>query len=362
MKGPLQSLMGGLLLAAVLLVLGIAVIVFGQPFQQRIAFIFFVNVIIVVGLQVFMGNTNISNLGHVSFVGIAAYVVAVLAAPVAIKRTAIPNAPFGLATIQLDVVWVILIAFVVTAALALLVGAVLTRQTGIPATIATLALLVIVHVVLVNWVDLTRGPRAFYGIPVKADLPWAIGIAMLATVVARLFRDSPSGVQLRASSEDIAAASAMGVEIRRLRLVAWMLSSVMMASAGILTAYFVGTLSPKSFYFDLVFLTLAMLILGGMRSVSGGVIGAIVVTVGFEIMRSLENGPIVIGIDLPEMFGLTGFYLGAIIVGFMALRPEGLVGDDELDEIVMQRRLDAKARHMTTAKERAVAAGTRPTP
>jgi branched-chain amino acid transport system permease protein len=300
-----------------------------------------VNVIIVIGLQVFMGNTNISNLGHVSVVGIAAYVVAVLATPVAIKRTAIPVAPFGLATFQLDTVWVVLAALAITVAVAVLVGSVLTRQSGIAATIATLALLVIVHVVLVNWVDLTRGPRAFYGIPVKATLEWAIGLAMLAAVVARLFRDSPAGVQLRASSEDIAAARAMGVEVRRLRLLAWTLSSVFMAVAGMLMAYFVGTISPKSFYFDLVFLSLAMLILGGMRSVSGGVIGAMVVTLGFELMRYLENGPEIAGLDLPEMFGLTGFFLGAIIVGFMALRPEGLVGDDELDEILFRRSVEA---------------------
>jgi branched-chain amino acid transport system permease protein len=120
-----------------------------------------------------------------------------------------------------------------------------------------------------------------------------------------------------------------------------MLSALLMSVAGVLFALFVGTISPKSFYFDLTFLTLAMLILGGTRSVTGAVVGAIVVTLGFETMRFLENGPELLGFKLPQMFGLTGFFLGAIIVLFMALRPEGLVGDDEVDEIWKRRRQGA---------------------
>jgi branched-chain amino acid transport system permease protein len=98
-----------------------------------------------------------------------------------------------------------------------------------------------------------------------------------------------------------------------------------------------------------VFLTLAMLILGGMRSVSGAVVGAIVVTVGFEIMRWFETGPVIFGGQIPQVSGLTGFFLGAIIVFFMALRPDGLVGDEELDEIVLRRARERVAR--LTARE-----------
>ena len=98
-------------------------------------------------------------------------------------------------------------------------------------------------------------------------------------------------------------------------------------------AYLIGSISPKSFYFEATFLTLAMLILGGTRSVSGAVIGAVVVTVGFEIMRYFESAPEILGLQLPQIFGLTGFFLGGTIVLFMALRPDGLIGNDEIDEI-----------------------------
>lgn len=343
MRLPLQSLAGAAILSVVVAAIGLGAAAFAEPYYQRIVYTFLVNLIAVVGLQVFMGNSNVTNLGHISFMAISAYTLAILAAPLAIKRSALATAPFGLAQVEIGVVPAILAAMLLTLAVAALVGAMLVRQTGIPATIATLALLVIVHVVLLNWVDLTRGPRAFYGIPKVSSLGWATAVAVLAIVVARLFRDSRWGVQLRASSENIAAASSFGVRIRRLRFAAWMLSASILAAAGILFALFVGTISPKSFYFDVTFLTLAMLILGGTRSVTGSVLGAIVVTIGFETMRYLENGPELAGVKLPEMFGLTGFFLGAIIVLVMTLRPEGLVGDDEVDEVWARSRRGAQA-------------------
>lgn len=140
---------------------------------------------------------------------------------------------------------------------------------------------------------------------------------------------------MRAACENVAAAGAIGICIKRLRLLAWVLSAGVPAVAGVLFALFVGTVSPKSFYFDLTFLTLAMLILGGTHSVSGAVVGAIAVTFGFEVMRYLENGPVLMGLKVPEMFGLTGLFLEAIIVLCMA---SGLVGDDEIDEWWRRRK------------------------
>lgn len=318
--------------AILLIAGGVLISIFGEAFQVRVAYIFFVNLVIVAGLQIFMGNSNVANLGHISFAGIAAYIVAVLHTPVALKATLIPNAPFGLAEIQLDFVTSSVIALAVTVAIAWISGLGLCRLTGVAATIGTLALLVVVHVVLINWIDVTRGPRAFFGIPVVLSLPWAIGASIVAVFIAKLFRDSRDGQQLRASGDNLLAARAMGVDVNRVRLKAWMLSAFVVGLGGILFTLFMGTIAPKSFYFHLTFLTIAMLILGGMRSVSGAVTGTIVVAVGFELVRMLENGPEFLGVQLPTMFGLTGFFLGAIIVLVLALRPDGILGNDEFED------------------------------
>jgi len=344
MNRTLRSLKGGALLALIVLAIGAIVMAVGESAQIRVVNFFFINMIIVLGLQVTMGNSGVVNLGHISFMGIGAYAAAVLAIPVAIKTVTHPTAPWGLESFALSPLLAGVVGVALSTFLAWLSGLVLTRQSGIAASIATLALLVIVHTVLSNWTDVTRGLVAIYGIPMVSNIVMLMFITAGVVIVVRLFRDSKMGVQLRASGQDVLAASSMGVNVRRLRLIAWVLGSAIISLAGVLYAYLIGTMSPKSFYFEAVFLTLAMLILGGMRSVSGAVIGSIVVTIGFELMRYLENGPEIFGLDLPEMFGLTGFFLGAIIVLFMALRPSGLVGDEELDELMARRRRERKER------------------
>lgn len=304
----------------------------GEPFHVRVAYVFFTNLLIVLGLQVFMGNSDVANLGHMAFAGIAGYAVAILHTPIALKATLIPAAPFGLAALQTGVVPAIIIALALTALIAFVSGLALARLSGVAATIGTLAFLVIVHVVLVNWIDLTRGPRAFYGIPVVLSLPWAVGAAVVAVFIAKLFRESEDGIQLRATGDNLLAAKSMGVQVEHLRLKAWVLGSILCGVGGILFTLFNGTIAPNSFYFTQTFLTIAMLILGGMRSVSGAITGSIVVAVGFEIFRGLENGPVILGIDLPEAFGLTGFFLGTVIVFSLTFRPMGLMGNDEWEE------------------------------
>ena len=320
-------------LPAIVLIGGAAIVMLlGQPFHERVAYVFFANLVIVLGLQIFMGNSNVANLGHIAFAGIAGYAVAVLHTPVTLKRILIPEAPFGLDSFALDLVPAIILALAITLMAALLSGLALSRLSGVAATIGTLALLVIVHVVLVNWVDLTRGPRAFYGVPVAFTLPWAVGAAVVAVYIAKLFRESEDGVQLRATGDNLLAAKTMGVNVKHVRLKAWVLGAFLCGVGGILFTLFNGTIAPNSFYFNQTFLTIAMLILGGMRSVSGAITGSIVVAVGFEVFRGLENGPVILGVDLPETFCLTGFFLGTVIVLSLTFRPKGLMGNDEWED------------------------------
>jgi len=329
-----QSLRGALLLAAATAAIGAAIILFAENYQVRLAVAAYLNLITVIGLQIFMGNSNVANLSHSGFAGLGAYMTAIFATPVVIKKTIIPNAPFGIAEIELGTVPSFFVAVVITAAVAFVVGIVLVRLSGIAATILTLAILVITNSIFVYWVDLFRGAQAFYGIPKVVDLPILIAATAVAIVIARLFKDSKSGVQLRASADDELAAKAMGVEVRRMRLIAWTIGTTIAAVGGILTAYYLGTINPRGFHFHAVFLTLAMLILGGMRSVTGAVVGVTVISVAMELIRGVESGPEILGVKLPELLGLSGLSLGIIIVGFMCLRPDGIMSGDELDDVI----------------------------
>ncbi|WP_434618572.1 branched-chain amino acid ABC transporter permease [Tabrizicola sp. M-4] len=316
-----------------LILLAFLIDAFAAPFQVRLAYAFFMNLVLAIGLQIFMGNSGVVSFGHLGFMGVASYTTAILTIPVAMKATMIPFAPFGLAEIVTAPLIAAAVALLVVLVLAFLTGFLVSRLAGAAAEIFTLALLVIAYVVFTAWIDMTRGQRSLYGIPVSSNLGWAVAVACVAIFIARLFRDSDLGLQLRASSEDRLAALSMGVKIGRLRQLAWVISALVTGAAGVLHATYLGAIGPNSFYFSQTFLVMAMVILGGMRSVSGTILGVLAISVGNEAARTLESGPVVLGLDLPEMFGLTGFFLGAVIVATMIWRRDGLMGDAEFETL-----------------------------
>ncbi|MDE0390306.1 MAG: branched-chain amino acid ABC transporter permease, partial [Rhodospirillales bacterium] len=295
----LRSVRGATIIAAFAVGIGLLIMLFGEPYQVRLAVAAYINLILVLGLQIFMGNANVANLAHPGFMGLGAYLTSIFAVPLVIKKTLIPNAPFGLGEVQLGIVSSFVAAVGITGIIAALTGLFLVRLSGIAATILTLAILVIIHGVFVHWVDLFRGTQAFYGIPKVAGIETMMVATALVILVARLFKDSRIGVQLRASATNMLAAEAMGVNIRALRLIAWVLGGVVCGIAGALYAYYLGTVNARAFYFHAAFLTLAMHILGGMRSVTGAVVGVVLISVAMELIRHLESGPVILGAQLP---------------------------------------------------------------
>lgn len=331
--GLRQGLIGAVMLSILLIAVGVAAELFGSRYQIRIVYSAYVNLIVVLALQVFMGNAKITNLSHSAFMGIGAYAAALCVTPEKIKKISLPQAPWGIAEFSLDPVTSAIIAIVVTGLIAFIVGLFIVRLGGIGATIVTLALLVIVHSIFLFRTDIFKGNQAFFGIPKLFDLTWIVGIAVIVLFICRIFRESRWGLQLRASADDEVGARAMGANIFRLRLIAWVLSGALLAVAGICYAYFLGTISARPFFFTHVFLTLAMLILGGMRTVTGAVLGCFLISFGLEGVRYIETGPVILGIDLPEALGLSGIALGTVIVLTMALRPMGIMGNSEIEDL-----------------------------
>lgn len=332
-----RGLVGAAILSIILIAIGLATAWFGSRYQLRIVYSTYVNLMVVLALQAFMGNTRITNLCHSAFMGIGAYVAAICVTPVAMKKISLPDAPWSLNAFELDPITSALVAIAITAIIAFLVGLFVVRLSGIGATIVSLAILVIVHSLFLYRTDIFKGNQAFFGIPQVFSLGSAVILAVLMVFVVRGFRESRWGIALRASADNEVGAASMGVNIHRLRLIAWVLSGVLLAVAGIAYAYFLGTISARPFYFNHVFLTLAMLILGGMRTVTGAVLGSFLISFGLEWVRWLETGPEVLGIDLPEVLGLSGVALGAVIVLTMALRPGGIMGDREIEELILRK-------------------------
>lgn len=345
-----RALRGGLITALPVIVIGAAMIFLAPNYYQQLAAATVLNLIIVVGLQIFMGNSGLVTLSHSVFVGLGAYGMAILATPVMMKKLSIPNAPFGLSQVELHPFAAAIIALAVVIIVATITGFIITRLSGEATTIVSFSFLIICHSVFLQWPALFKGNQAFFGIPKSVGLVGIIAGATVAIVIARLFRESPSGLQLRATADNPRAAEALAIDARALRRKAWLLSALVCGIAGVLYASFTGTISPRLFYFQQVFMTLAMLILGGLGTVTGAVVGTLILSVSLELIRSIESGVDLGPIQLPEMLGLSGVALGAVIVLGMVLRPQGISGRHELDEVLASGFGKHKTRNQTTGK------------
>ena len=302
-----------------------------------------INAIIVVGMQVYIGNTGVLSFGHVGFGAIAGYTFAILAISVQRKSVTVRNAPFGLSEIEWSPLSSTLAAVVVTVAIGLIVGLGLARTAArsgaIAATVITLAVLFLAREVAVNWDTLTGGDRAGLSFAIGDTLQSRAPILLVlfaSLLTARLYATSRSGRIATAAREDNLAARAMGLDPAVHQTVALVLSLVIVAVGAALRVYELGSITPRFFFFDFTLLTLTMLIVGGRNSVTGAILGVATITIGSEFARFLA-GPDVEVAGILFRPGLTKLFLGLSMLGFMILRADGLLRDWEPDAAFLTR-------------------------
>ncbi|BCG90321.1 metal-dependent hydrolase [Mesorhizobium sp. 113-3-9] len=320
-----------LCMVAVLLLVALAAFIFGGAAMQRVVTYAAIMLTAVLGLQIFSGNSGIVSFGQAAFVGLGAYATGILTMPTSLQRTALRDLPEFLAGYQLSFFAALAVVLVLAVVIGLLTGTPLLRLTGSSASIATLAMLIIVYTLLVAGREITRGSQPFYGVPREVGLWTAAAIASVTLIAARLFRETSFGLATRAAANDERGAAAVGVDQRTARLAAWVAGVVAAMAAGAMMAQFLGAFSPRDFYFDLGFTMLAMLIVGGMTSSLGAFAGVIVTIVVIEVVRRFEGGGEVLGLHLPVLFGLTQGVLAIAMILVIWRRPTGLFGERELN-------------------------------
>jgi branched-chain amino acid transport system permease protein len=322
--GPLAAI---IILAAVLAGLQFAGLAFWQGLFVNLG----IFIILVVSLNLSNGFTGVFSLGHIGFMALGAYISAILTLPLREKQNYLPNLPAWLADVHLDTtiagfpigfLLATLIAGALVALIALLVGLVLMRLSGHFVAVATLGFLVIVRVLLVNADPYTRGSRTFSNITTYSNLWWVWGWALITLYVVWRLKFSPYGRAMFAQREDRLAALAIGIAVMPPRLLAFVVSAFFTAVAGALFGHFLGSFSPATFYFDLTFRVVTMLVVGGMGSVSGSVLGAALVIALAEALRRIE--------DATQLFGMSQIVLALILILIIIFRREGLLGQREI--------------------------------
>jgi branched-chain amino acid transport system permease protein len=295
------------------------------------------NLILVIGFHIFIGNTGVLSFGHLGLASISSYVMALLSIPLARKAVILTvRAPFGIRSVHLDARLASVIGIAVATLVAALLGLVVARTSGLAATMITLALLFVVLQVADNWKDLTNGTGGLSSVPRLEGNAWPILGAVAAIATAVWFRASTSGRLALATREDELAASAMGIDVFRPRLVAFMVSGAVVALGGVLQTQSIGSLGPRQFAFEPTILIMAMLVVGGMRTVTGAVVGTAFITFGKEIMRFFGDGPQFLGVRWPKIEGLPDLFLAAALLLVLLLRPSGLMNEFDAGALVQR--------------------------
>lgn len=289
-----------------------------------------IRLIVVVGIYTFIGNSGILSFGHIGFMCIGAYAAAWATVDPTWKQMMLTGLPDFLQQNAYGFLPAVAGGGALAGLVALVIGAAIMRLSGIAGSIATFALLSIVNSVYSNWESVTAGTSSIIGVPTVVG-PWvALAFAIGTLVVAYIFQVSRYGLMLRASRDDEVAAKSSAVSIVRMRLIAFVVSAVIVGVAGALYAHFLGVLTADTFYLGLTFVTLAMLVVGGVGSLAGAVTGVLAVTLIVEVLRHLEAGVPLGGLTLQIPQGSQEIGLGIAMALILIFRPAGLTRGREV--------------------------------
>lgn len=315
-------------------------------YRQQLVILCLIYAMVAVALALTSGFTGVFSLGQIGFLAIGAYVSALLSMPPMVKQPMLlPGLPPWLATFdstgwhpQLALLFASIAGGLVAALIGALVGAPLMRLSGHYVAVATMGFLIIVYSVAVNWDSITRGARGLSQIPTSTN-PWvAYAWAAVAVYVALRLRNSPYGRAMIASRDNLIAARGVGVNVLRTRLLAFVVSAFLTGVAGSLLAHQIGTVAPSTFYFATTFNVVIMVVLGGMGSISGAVVGAVIMTLAPELLRPIEAGFNLGPLQFGSLYGLSNIILAVAFILLMIFRPQGLFGERELGVALFSRR------------------------
>ena len=304
-----------LLVALVALLVGLALL--KSSYFNQIAITTMIFVILAASMNLITGSAGLLSLGHAGFFGVGAYAAALL------------STGWG---------WPIGLTIPAAGAVAALVGALVVlptmRLTSIYFAVATLGIGEILYVTMLNWVGLTRGPMGIRSIaPISLFGQTGTFVSLIVTALVMLAAlwvmhrivHSYYGNSLRALREDDACADAMGIDVARLKLESFGVACFFAGVAGALFAHSTGYIGPESFRFGESILILSLVVVGGLGSIYGSIVGAVLLSVLPELLRDLGSYRMIV--------------VGAVLLLSILFLPKGLVGEvSALDLIRRQWR------------------------
>ncbi|OGW60494.1 MAG: hypothetical protein A2Y48_03250 [Nitrospirae bacterium RIFCSPLOW2_12_42_9] len=263
--------------------------------------------ILALGLNIVVGLAGLLDLGYIAFYAIGAYSYGIL------------NTEFGIPF------WpALLIGGLLAAFAGMFLGMITLRLRGDYLAIVTLGFLMIVHLILNNWDSLTHGPNGILGISSPSIGKFVFSepihfyylilvISILAIFIINRINNSRIGRAWIAIREDEIAASAMGINVTTMKILAITLGASWAGVAGVFFAGRYSFISPESFTFLETVIVLSMVVLGGMGSIPGVILGAALLIILPEVLRGFQDYRMLV--------------FGGAMVLMMVFRPQGLIGN-----------------------------------
>jgi branched-chain amino acid transport system permease protein len=206
----------------------------------------------------------------------------------------------------------------------------LARMSGLTAGLATFIVLLIIYNVASNLNGVTNGTSGVTDIA-GVGSPWILLLWTFGAIwLAAGYQLTDACQRLRASREDEFAAQSVGIRIAQSRAAAFALSAFVTGVGGAVYAQVQGTVSPDTYYLQLAVVVIAMLVIGGVRSLTGAVVGTVCISAINQLSTQVENGVSIGPVSIKGPTGLEQIVLGLAMLAILLLRPAGLTGGREV--------------------------------
>ena len=298
-------------------------------------------IILAVSYNLINGVTGQFSLEPNGFVAIGAYVVAILTvdAEGMLYQYDIEDPSPWILAMQTEFLWALLLAGIISALLALSLSFPVFRVRGDYLAIVTLGFGFIIRILAINSPEITNGSLGINDIPDYSNyLYWTMGAAIITVMAILNIIYSKYGRAMKAVRDDEDAATAMGIDTFKIKTLAFSTSAFFEGIGGGLLAALLTSISPDLFTFFLTFQLLIIIVLGGLGSTTGAIIGTVVVMAGLEWMRFLDEPMNFMGIETDGLPGMRMVVFSLILIIVMLFAREGLMGKKELKDLFKKKK------------------------
>ena len=306
-----------------------------EDYGMRILNNIFIFIILAASYNLINGVTGQFSLEPNGFVAIGAYVTAICLLSEDLKWELYQledPAPWVLA-LNTSLIPALLLSGIIATIVAVCLAAPVFRVRGDYLAIVTLGFGFIIKVIAINQPEITNGSIGLNEIPQLINIYWTGGIAIITVIIMLNIVYSKFGRAMKAVRDDEDAASAIGINTFKIKTLAFGTSAFFEGIGGGLLAILLTTISPDLFTFFLTFQLLIIIVLGGLGSMSGAIIGTILVIGGSEWLRFLDAPMNIFGFQTDAHPGLRMVVFSIILILVMLFAREGIMGKKELSDI-----------------------------